>query len=52
MVGNNTLNFINTRLQQLIGTKEVFGCLSVIVVGDLYRLKPIGDFLISRDLEE
>ena len=25
MVGNKTLNFINTRLQQLMGTKEVFG---------------------------
>ena len=50
MVGNKTLNFINTRLQQLMGTKEVFGGLSVI--GDLYQLKPIGDFLISLDLEE
>ena len=52
MVGNKTLNFINTRLQQLMGTKEVFGGLSVIAVGDLYQLKPIGDFLISLDLEE
>ena len=33
MVGNRTLNFINTRLQQLVGTKEVFGGLSVIAVG-------------------
>ena len=52
MVGNNTLNVINTRLQQLMGTKEVFGGLSVIAVGDLYQLKPIGDFLISLDLED
>ena len=35
MVGNRTLNFINTRLQQLMGTKVVFGGLSVIAVGDL-----------------
>ena len=52
MVGNRTLNFINTRLQQLMGTKEVFGGLSVISVGDLYQLKPVGDKLISLDLEK
>ena len=52
MVGNKTLNFINTRLQQLMGTKEVFGGLSVIAAGDLYQLKPIGDFFISLDLAE
>ena len=50
MVGNMTLNFINIRLQQLMGTKEVFGGLSVITVGDLYQLKPVGDYLISLDL--
>ena len=52
MVGNRTLNFISTRLQQLMGTKEVFGGLSVIAVGDLYQLKPVGDKLISLDLEK
>ena len=52
MVGNRTLNFINTRLQQLMGTKVVFGGLSVIAVGDLYQLKPVGDKLISLDLEK
>ena len=52
MVGNMTLNFIDTRLQQLMGTKEVFGGLSVIAVGDLYQLKPVGDYLISLDLKK
>ena len=52
MVGNRTLSFIDTRLQQLTGTKEVFGGLSVIAVGDLYQLKPVGDKLICLDLEE
>ena len=50
MVGNITLNFINTRLQQLMGTKEVFGGLSVIAVGDLYQLKPVNEKLICLDV--
>ena len=52
MVGNITLSFIDTRLQQLTGTKATFGGLSVIAVGDLYQLKPVNDFLISLDLKE
>ena len=52
MVGNMTLSFIDTRLQQLTGSKAAFGGLSVIAVGDLYQLKPVGDFLICLDLVE
>ena len=52
MVGNQTLSFIDTRLQQLTGTKAVFGGLSVIAIGDLYQLKPVGDKLICLHLEE
>ena len=52
MVGNMTLSFIDTRLQQLTGSKAAFGGLSVIAVGDLYQLKPVGDFLICLDLIE
>ena len=51
MVRNKTLSFIDTRLQQLTETKAVFGCLSVIAVGDLYQLKPTGDKLIRLNLE-
>ena len=47
-----TLTFINTRLQQLMGRKEVFGGLSVIAVGDLYQLKPVQDKMICLDLEK
>ena len=52
MVGNMTLSFIDTRLQQLTGSKAAFGGLSVIAVGDLYQLKPVGDFFICLDLKE
>ena len=52
MVGNTTLSFIDTRLQQLTGSKAAFGGLSVIAVGDLYQLKPVKDFLICLDLKE
>ena len=41
MVGNKMLSFIDTRLQQLTGSKAAFGGLSVIAVGDLYQLKPV-----------
>ena len=52
MVGNKMLSFIDTRLQQLTGSKAAFGGLSVIAVGDLYQLKPVNDFLICLDLKE
>ena len=52
MVGNMTLSFIDTRLQQLTGSKAAFGGLSVISVGYLYQLKPVNDFLICLDLKE
>ena len=52
MVGNKTLSFIDTRLQQLTGTKAVLGGLNVIAVGDLYQLKPVGYKLICLDLEK
>ena len=50
MVGNKTLTFINERLQQLTGTKTDFGGISVIAVGDLYQLSPVGDSWIFKDL--
>ena len=46
------LSFIDTRLQQMTGIKAAFEGLSVIAVGDLYQLKPVGDCLIRLDLKE
>ncbi|XP_062614791.1 uncharacterized protein LOC134276564 [Saccostrea cucullata] len=50
MVGNNMLTFINDRLQQLTGRKQDFGGISIIAVGDLYQLPPVGDKWIFNDL--
>ena len=52
MVGTQLLSFIDTRLQQLTGTKRTFGGLSIIAVGDFYQLKPVGDSMIFHDLEK
>ena len=51
-VSSQTLNFINTRLQQLTGTTADFGGLSVIAVGDLYQLKPVTGSWIFLDLDK
>lgn len=50
MVGNNMLTFINDRLQQLTGRKQDFGGISIIAVGDLYQLPPVGDKWIFKNL--
>lgn len=43
MVGSGMFNFLNLRLQQIMGTNAPFGALSVIAVGDLFQLKPVFD---------
>lgn len=43
MVGTGMFNFLNLRLQQIMGTKEPFGGITVITVGDLFQLKPVFD---------
>ena len=52
MVGKRTLDFIDTRLQQLTGVRAPFGGWSVIAVGNFYQLKPVGDRLVFRNLDE
>ena len=43
------LNYINKRLQQILGSNQVFGNVSVIAVGDLFQLKPVFDSWIFKN---
>lgn len=49
MVGSGMFNFMNLRLQQIMGTKEPFGGISVLTVGDLFQLKPVFDSWIFKN---
>ena len=43
MVGNGMLNYLFLRLQEIKGNREPFGGVHVILVGDLYQLRPVAD---------
>ena len=45
MVGSGMFNFLNLRLQQIMGTNtnEPFGGIRLVTVGDLFQLKPAFD---------
>ena len=43
MVGNEMLNFLYLRLQEIKSNKRPFGGVHVILVGDLFQLRPVGD---------
>ena len=34
------INFLNSRLEQIMGTNEPFGGISLVTVGHLFQLKP------------
>ena len=50
MVGNNLFNYVNLRLQEIKGNKKPFGGVHMIVIGDLFQLKPVFDHWIFDDL--
>ena len=52
MVGSGMFNFLDLRLQQIMGTKEPFGGLSMITVGDLFQLKPVFDHWIFENSKD
>ncbi|KAJ8017841.1 ATP-dependent DNA helicase PIF1 [Holothuria leucospilota] len=41
MVGHRMFRYIDQRLQQIMGSKKVFGGVSIIAVGDLFQIKPV-----------
>ena len=43
MVGNAMLSFLYLRLQEIKGNREPFGGVHMILVGDLFQLRPVGD---------
>ena len=49
MVGSGMFNFLNLRLRQIMGTRELFGGISIICVGDLFQLKPVFDKWIFQN---
>ena len=52
MVGFGMINFLNLKLQQIMGSKDPFGGLSVIAVGDLFQLKPVFDKWIFENSKD
>lgn len=48
MVGRKMFNYINLRLQEILGCLKPFGGVSVIAFGDLYQLKPVMDQWIFK----
>ena len=51
MVGNNMFTVqINNRLKDIKGSKEDFGGVSIIAIGDLFQLKPVMDGYIFKDI--
>ena len=50
MVGNALLQFIDQRLQELTGSRQPFGNISIIAAGDLFQLQPVRGNWIFNDL--
>ena len=43
MVGSNMFNFIDQRLRQICGVDKPFGGISLLLVGDMFQLRPVMD---------
>ena len=50
MLGNRMFSFVNQRLQDIKGNKKPFGGIHVILMGDLFQLRPVMDHWIFKDL--
>lgn len=49
MVGKRMLDFINLRMQEICGNQKNFGGMNILLVGDLFQLKPVKDSWIFED---
>ena len=49
MVGNRLMNTVNLRLQEIMGNKQVFGGVHVILIGDLFQLQPVMDSWVFQN---
>ena len=49
MVGKRMLDFINLRLQEICGNQKNFGGMNILLVGDLFQLKPVKDSWIFQE---
>ena len=53
MVRNTMLNMqINNRLKDIKGSKEDFGGVSIVAIGDLFQLEPVMDSDIFKDFDD
>ena len=52
IIGNTMLNVqINNRLKHIKGSREVFGGISIIALGDLFQLEPVMDSYVFKDMK-
>ena len=52
MVGNTMFNVqINNRLKDIKGSKEAFGGVRIIALGDLFQLEPVMDGYVFKDIK-
>lgn len=47
MVSSGTFNYIDKRLQQIKDSTQPFGGITVVAVGDLYQLRPEGQYVFE-----
>ena len=52
MIGCHLFNVINDRLKQFKGNTELFDGVHMILVGDLFQLKPVSDVWIFNNLSK
>ena len=52
MVGNTMFNVqINNRLKDIKCSKDAFGGVSIIALGDLFQLEPVMDGYVFKDMK-